>query len=326
MVYARRYTLEWLSGQMEAPLVYPVPEATAPDVRPISAAPMMWVGNGNFQIGQRSQSGGWTFYGESSSEGRAATINVTDMTPEQLEEAARTLVYDLKREIIGQQQWKMMLDIVNRSDTIEAFWDGVNAEPYLNMEETPFYDGLLADRFNTIALITAEINRMLSRVNQAVDALKVAQTMIADLGGPAPVAPVRESTIPSEIDGIKRRVEGLEREVEEEPYTAPAEEAVPEEGHETLPEYPTLPEFPTEPSPENMQAYWVAMHAYHTDLVTYRDALDFNIGWALEHIRVCLRELEAASVRGTQTDNYKENLESLKEMMIYLEEQGVFYD
>jgi hypothetical protein len=111
-----------------------------------------------------------------------------------------------------------------------------------------------------------------------------------------------------------------------EPYKAPPEGEVPKTWPPAIPDKPTLPQPMFEWDDLQGRDTINALIQYHKDSEKHYDAILFNIGWCLEFIRVCLKELQASSVSGTQSENYLLNQTALHDGTTKLEEEGIFYD
>lgn len=146
----------------------------------------------------------------------------------------------------------------------------------------------------------------------------------------------RDTVDPDNLDRLSGKVEAVDQKVEAvksdldarvpAPGPAPAAEPIAETWPEPIPESPTLV---LGPDVKSLDAVWdkLMRHGVYLPLrKEYMTDVLFNIGWMLEMTRVCLNELKAAKAPGTQTDNFKNNLEGLGEGSIELESKGVFHD
>lgn len=315
MIYDRRWVL---------PPDIPTPPPTLPvtTTEPVvkKGKPMDWKGNGNFDIGQECADGSHNFDGQH-------IVNVTDMTPAQLSVASDELTYEQKREAIAREELDQMQDIANESDTTNEFIEGCQAEPNLNRSETPAYDHYLGDQYTTISAIRLSLAGVSAELNTDIATKKALQIQIADLAGtPMPEPPTDECQLGAAIDKLNHKVSDMVDELGLAPYDPPAAEPVPDIVPGTIPDSPTVPTLPEAPEGGDYEQFMRDISDYLTAQRAYDDGVEFNIGWALEEIRVCLQELEAARVRGTGTDNYEKNLEALEYITDLLETQGIFHD
>jgi len=337
MAYGSRYIPP--AAQAAAPA--PAPAADPPASNTVKGAPLLWRGDGNFDIGQETEGGGHNFTGNN-------IVNVTNMIKAQLVQAAKETNYELKRLAIQKKQHELMKKIAQSSTTPNEFEDRCYDEPSLTLEETPPFDGLGNPKYNTPESIRAEIAKWLSVINADIAAREAVKKQIGELGGPVPLSPTEESTGPSEIDKVKNKISEIEQgvdpdlpgkvdaldervtEAEEhlvpEPGTPPTAEAVPGAWPKEMPEFPEFPPGTGGITLSSIIAHVSMIREYIRHKGEYEDAKQFNMAWCLEMIRVCLNELKAAKAPGTQTDNFKNNLEGLSDGTFALEERGVFSD
>lgn len=319
MVYRNRYS----------PVVSPTPPPSSnPGSNPGSnppvsntrkSVPMMWVSAENFDIGQETVGGGHLFDGEH-------LINVADMTPEQLATAAKELHRELKRELIEKRELELMKKIATTASTPVEYHDRFAEEPFLMIRETPPGDPLLGDTYDTIEKIRAKIDEWLTELNLKLTTKEALRLHIGTLGGPVIPPPVGVCQELSEVDKLKMKVGVIEKHLVPTPGTPPATEEVTEIWPGAIPEAPDVPEAH---GVEDLGGAWIKLHAlqtYLTNLRLHYVGTNFNMGWCLEMARVCLNELKAAKAPGTQTDNYKANLDALSEGLIKLEQEGIFHD
>jgi len=111
-----------------------------------------------------------------------------------------------------------------------------------------------------------------------------------------------------------------------EPYKAPPEEKVPKDTPHDIPAKPTLPQPMYEWDDLQGRDTINALIQYQKDMDKRLTSILFDIGWALEGIRVCLGEMEAAKVLGTQTENFQGNYDALGITTNKLEEEGICHD
>lgn len=284
-----------------------------------SAAPLMWKNNGNFDIGQRCPDGSYNFDGKH-------IVNVTDMTPEQLTQAAKELNREKKREVIEQKELELMLQIANASDTKEEYLDGFYNEPFLNMREVPAGDPLLDASFATIEQIVVQIEAWLNEVRQDMVTKEALRNQLTDLGGPVLEPLTDPFTLSADVDKVKEKVAEIERHLVPSPGPLPVEEDVPVDWLKDVPEVPTVPALPEGFVPDNLLAYFTALHAYQTEMRAYEEAKQFNMGWMLELTRRLFTILETAKAPGTSTESYTENLDKLSRGSLKLAEGNVYSD
>ncbi|GAH29321.1 unnamed protein product [marine sediment metagenome] len=316
MVYRSRYL-------PEVPTPPPLPTTPPPEETPEvtrKAAPLMWLSGENFDIGQRTVSGGHVFDGKH-------IVKVADMTEAQLNQASKELAYELKREVIEKREYELMMKIALVSDSPDEFIDKVYEEPILTKSECPPFDPLLDDLYDSVEKIIAQIGDWLSSITIDIATKNSVRDIIIGRGGPAILPPTDESPVPTEVDKLKRVIGDIEQHLVPVPGTPPDTEPVKEEWPEDI---PVLTDVPGDPvGDEDLANAWVKLHhlqAYLTNLRAYYQPILFNMGWCLEMTRVCLKELKAAKAPGATTDNFKANLDGLSQGTTKLEMGGVFHD
>lgn len=315
MVYQQR----WSPNIPVPPPVAPNPESNPPVSNTRRSVPMMWHDEGNFDIGQETVSGGHSSTGLN-------LVNVTNMTQAQLDEAAKELNREIKREAIEKKELEMMKKIAAASATPAEYHNRFADEPFLMLRETPPGDPLLNDVYDTIELIRLKIAEWLDDTNADILVKEALQEQILSLGGPDIPAPTEESKVPSDVNRLKEKVADIEQHLVPTPGTPVTVEDLPDVWPDPIPDLPTL-----EPGPDIMtlSAVWdklMRVGVYLPLMRSYELSKQFNICWCLEQIRVCLNDLSRAKAPGTQEDAFKANLEGLSDGLHELETKGVFHD
>lgn len=317
MVYQRRYSS---GGSSTPPASNPGsnPGNNSESEEKRSAAPMMWAGGENFDVGTLNLAGGYLFTGEN-------LVDVDDMTPEQLVTASKELHRELKRELIEKRELELMEKIATNASTSTEYHDRFAEEPFLMLRETPPGDPLLGDDFDTIEKIRAKIAEWLIELDLKLATKEALRLHIGTLGGPVIPSPVGTCQELSEVDKVKEKVGEIEKHLVPTPGTPPEDV----ENDYTTPPIPAVPTIPTSPHLRNLDTAWVKLEElqiYLSNLREYYKEVLFSMGWAIEGINVCLRELKVAKAPGTQSENYKAAFEAVARISTELEVGGVFHD
>lgn len=321
MAYERKYipvTEIDDSGNNDVPTPFPPGEKR-------DIAPLMWEGGRKFQIGRRSVAGGYGFWGSPQSKVDENSILIDDMTPAQLNEAAKTLTRHLKQQAITKSQYELMLRIANASETVEEcndkFWD----EPLLTMEEVGPTELVAGDEYDSLVKIIARLTEVIGEIDAETIAKQTTIGEIENLGGQEILPPTDESPVPSDINQLKEKIAEIEQEIAPAPGPAPSAVPVPDEVPEEIPEVPTIP---IPEGEENLTNAWGLLHSILNYLGTARtrqDDVNNSLLGLMESLRLLFQELAAGELREAHTQNYKNHLDALRAAIVALSEAGVGY-
>lgn len=315
MVYQPRYS----PSIPVAPPAVPSPDPDPGNEVARGVAPMLKKDNGNFDIGLLQTDGSYVYDGQH-------IVNVTAMTKEQLDQAAKELNHEMKRKLIESEGVALMLRIARTVDTPNAFLNGCWDEPFLTMSEPRIFDHFLGEESLTLAWILDELDSWLDSLRDSRWANEVLRDEIVKLGGKDISPPIPESPVPTELDKVKEKVVELEKNLPPTPGTPVEVEPQPDPWPPEIPERPTVPQPMVGETLQDVVIELAIRREYLVDLKAHDEAVHFIMGWCLEQIRVCLNDLSRAKAPGTQEDAFKANIKGLADGVFGLEEAGVFHD